>query len=193
MYINTYSKTNLCDWYALFSEKYLRDHIVRRHINKKPRKSPWPRRQISQADKKIQIGEEINSRTSSTLCPHCGKLFEKKSSLSHHLSSVCSNKKRVENPKVLTACELCGKVLVRGSLTDHVREVHLDPDRRPHVCNLCEKSFKRSSSLKQHQAVIHSGEKQPCHLCERIFSQRSTLKKHLKTVHDLKETVSLGE
>ena len=54
-------------------------------------------------------------------------------------------------------------------------------NKRPHICNICSKSFAYVSQLKRH-VVTHTGMKPfICGTCEKRFSQAATLKKHMRT------------
>lgn len=111
------------------------------------------------------------------ICVHCGKAYTKKPSLHTHVHLKHSSKK----PKT-TACEVCGKDVLHIRL--HMRQVHLYPEVRPHMCDLCGTCFKKSSALRAHRA-IHTGERYPCPVCGRGFTQRGDMRKHAKALHDL--------
>jgi uncharacterized Zn-finger protein len=51
---------------------------------------------------------------------------------------------------------------------------------KPYVCEICQKGFTQSGSLKQHM-YLHSGERPyKCKFCDRAFTQAKTLKFHLR-------------
>lgn len=73
----------------------------------------------------------------------------------------------------------------------HLEEAEDDPasshhqtSSGPHICSVCEKSFKFASALIAHQ-VIHTGERPyVCNLCGRCFSFRQSLDRHKQTHKD---------
>ncbi|KAI5706712.1 hypothetical protein M8J75_010590 [Diaphorina citri] len=119
---------------------------------------------------------KINGDEPPFACPQCGKLYNKKSSLYMHLST--KHGKRSEP----TVCEACGKHVI--NIRNHMRQVHLYPEVRPHMCDLCGARFKKSSALLQHRP-IHTGERHICPVCGRGFTQRGAMKKHVSTLHHL--------
>ena len=55
--------------------------------------------------------------------------------------------------------------------------------KRGHECDVCEKRFTQSSSLKAHMR-IHTNEKPyECDVCEKRFRHSSALKDHVRTQH----------
>lgn len=111
------------------------------------------------------------------ICVHCDKAYMKKGSFYMHLSTKHSSKKRET-----TQCEVCGKHVLHIAI--HMRQVHLYPEVRPHMCDLCGACFKKIGALRTHR-VIHTGERFPCPVCGRGFTQRGDMRKHAKALHDL--------
>lgn len=53
------------------------------------------------------------------------------------------------------------------------------PSKRFYSCNICDKLFNNSISLKQHM-IVHSSKKPfKCHICEKSFKRSSTLSTHM--------------
>lgn len=50
-------------------------------------------------------------------------------------------------------------------------------------CNLCEKSFSRTSDLKRHVLSYHEGRKFPCSECGHVYSRKATMLEHLRSTH----------
>ena len=65
---------------------------------------------------------------------------------------------------------------------------------RPHSCNYCEKTFKKSSHAKDHERMKHTGEKpHPCDYCDKKFAKSSDVKQHerIHTGYSLSEALIL--
>ncbi|KAI5746243.1 hypothetical protein M8J77_001420 [Diaphorina citri] len=127
------------------------------------------------ANRETKLGK-INRDGPPYVCPQCDKVYTKKSSLYMHLSA--KHDKIKSEPVV---CNECGKSVLH--IQHHMRECHLYPEVRPHMCDLCGARFKKSSALKQHRP-IHTGEKHICPVCGRGFTQRGDMRKHQRNMHD---------
>lgn len=67
----------------------------------------------------------------------------------------------------------------------HITEVHLG--KRPHKCTYegCDKAFKNSSGLKQHQRTVHEKVRPfKCTQCDAAFGQRNHLTQHVLVLHE---------
>lgn len=86
----------------------------------------------------------------------------------------------------LYQCEQCKyKTLRKEHYVRHVNNVH--GDKRPYLCHLCGKAFKRGDALQQHH-LTHVDSKVPdstsfkCSVCDKSFRSQSHLFEH-KAVH----------
>ena len=83
------------------------------------------------------------------VCNTCGKPFATKSGMSKHEKKIHG---RAED---LLDCQLCDKKFVNTSslrmhMTNHT-------DSRPHVCSVCDKSYKHKETLIKHKLAHHPG------------------------------------
>nr|CAH7724011.1 unnamed protein product [Callosobruchus chinensis] len=79
-------------------------------------------------------------------------------------------------------CTKCSKVFrSKRHLYSHGKAVHV-PEIHP--CDVCGKTFKLLSILKNHKAYAHTDERHyKCDMCDSEFKTKSTLKVHEKRVH----------
>lgn len=89
--------------------------------------------------------------------------------------------RHVESNKTYT-CDYCGKRAPnKGALKSHQKYVHLS--EKSYKCNMCNKAFKRSLTLKEHKA-LHTGEiLYKCHYCPKTFNSSANMHSHKKKMH----------
>jgi len=100
-----------------------------------------------------------------------------------------SKKKKEKRSSFLSAdevddksCVTCGKIFpTRGRLELHMN-VHKEDKEKPFKCDVCEKGFSASASLKNHK-LLHTGEVHKCEYCEYTAVQKGNLKTHRLKLH----------
>lgn len=76
-------------------------------------------------------------------------------------------------------CQVCKKTFSRSSLLKQHSVIHMGNKRFKFRCEVCGKMFRTRSHLRDHTR-IHTGERPfKCHICEKAFKQSSDLKKHI--------------
>ncbi|KAH3774702.1 zinc finger protein 888-like isoform X2 [Dreissena polymorpha] len=87
-------------------------------------------------------------------------------------------------------CPFCDRVdKHKNNMRQHIRS---HTDERPYKCSCCEKAYRKSSALKEHQRRVHLGEpvqkgKQPevlkfkCEICPKAFSAKGSFDRHLRS------------
>ena len=99
----------------------------------------------------------------------------------------------IEAEKVSIPCRDCGqKFTRRDNYHRHKAAVHerkkQDKNIGNHLCQICEKCFSRSDSLKNHVSQVHGGRLLlSCSMCEKKYKTKSGLKDHVDRVHSKKK------
>ena len=166
----------------------------------------WPngkkkkKKKISLLEKKVQQKE----KTGQFVCPDCGIVVARKSSLKKHLQEIhqgmrhpcdqCPHQAR--NKTALKRhiesvhegkryyCDQCEYAAVsNGNLLKHIRETHCE---RNHACDSCDFRAKTAETLKAHVNAIHLKIKLTCPECGSKHSQQGHLTKHRKLKHGYK-------
>ncbi|XP_053374115.1 uncharacterized protein LOC123531742 [Mercenaria mercenaria] len=85
--------------------------------------------------------------------------------------------------KILPAsmiCEVCGKMIERGQIKSHMKDVHFEEGTYP--CEKCDKIFITPVRLKNHTKVAHETVKDVhCDQCLMTFISQGALKQHYQT------------
>ncbi|KAF4528215.1 hypothetical protein B566_EDAN016836 [Ephemera danica] len=107
-------------------------------------------------------------------CNFCSHSTNFKANLTRHIKLHLNERSYV--------CEQCGAAFyVLSALKDHCLYIH--SDIRKHRCDLCSKSFKRSSELKRHQRTHSNLRPYGCTSCEKTFNRSSHLTRHREQCH----------
>jgi len=139
------------------------------------------------------------------ICEICGHSFKAKESLYHHKRGVHDNLKSYKCPiegcdasfnfshslrlhrlKHSGArphmCNVCGKTY----LTAYHLKVHMQAthsDSKNFACKICDKRFSYTTSLKMHEATHNKVERVKCESCEKTFLTQQALKYHVMSKH----------
>jgi len=149
-------------------------------------------------------------------CDLCDKKFPNKSMLTRHRTHKhealfrfeCSKcLKRLASNKLLKlhmtqhtgekpySCDFCDyKAITQSVVNQHKMRMHEGsmPDKvlPKHVCEICGKSFKVRSNLKEHMASHSDDKKFLCGMCGKSLKNRQCLNRHLFT-HGVKKTCQI--
>ena len=81
------------------------------------------------------------------------------------------------------SCEICGKVVLKASLTRHIQQIHDKSNKL--TCHLCQKVLSSGPWLKAHIETVHEGLlKYVCPHCQKGFANNTNLTRHIQRIHD---------
>ncbi|XP_049317191.1 transcription factor Ouib-like isoform X3 [Bactrocera dorsalis] len=108
-----------------------------------------------------------------------------------------NNKKGTKSQNIQTTLKFSKKLDVsrrRFCRSEKHRHERVYTNTRPYLCDVCGKSFKDSTILKNH-SKLHTGKKDfNCMFCQKAFTHQHQLKAHLQTkIHRLKEAHYVSE
>ena len=123
---------------------------------------------------KLKIHLNLHTREARHLCTYCGKGFQEKTHLAHHVAHYHTGEFRFY-------CSDCGKGFnITSNFRIHKRK---HTGEKPFVCSVCGFSVVSKGALKRHN-LVHSGvRKYKCHICDRAFKTNMALKTHMRGVH----------
>ena len=116
-------------------------------------------------------------------CVRCEMVFDTKEEMIYHMESMHINRTCVKmNNNEGYLCTECGRQFPNNSLLKEHRLTHTE--ERPHVCNICDKGFKRTSALLTHIRGVHApSSDHKCPICDKTFRAKLYLDRHVKLVH----------
>ena len=114
------------------------------------------------------LGKEKETSQSSLECPHCGKKFELKNSLSNHIKSHSDFRQ--------FQCQDCGRRFKKEG--DYQRHRHLCGTAHKYMCEICQKTFMNMNSLTNHTRVHNDEKPFQCGNCSTAFKKQGDMKNH---------------
>ncbi|WAR21369.1 ZN226-like protein [Mya arenaria] len=147
----------------------------------------------------------VSHTTMAHVCEICGHSFRGKESLYHHKRGIHENAKVYKCPEADCGaefnfshslrlhrlkhsgarphmCNVCGKTY----LTNYHLKVHMTAthsEKKNFSCKICSKSFSYSTSLKMHEATHRTQERVKCDQCDKTFVNNQALKYHFMSKH----------
>ena len=131
---------------------------------------------------------KMHSNVVQNVCDQCGKSFMTKGNLKHHIKQHTAKKilktnKISRNNDGQFCCRECPKVFKsKRSVEEHDQIVH--KKKRTFICELCQKTFTRYNSLKQHKKIHMQTSQYICSNCGKQFNEKRNLQNHLLKTHN---------
>ncbi|XP_066993964.2 zinc finger protein 62 homolog isoform X2 [Anabrus simplex] len=123
--------------------------------------------------KDVSDHKRMHLGVKSYICDECGREFVRRRGLARHKLTHTGEKRH--------KCPICSKAFAR---LDQLKLAHMpthDISQQQFSCEICTKTFRVKSKLKQHM-ILHSDQKDyHCPTCCKRFARETYLKSHLKT------------
>ena len=148
--------------------------------------------------------DQVHEVKKSYSCDICSHVFNTKSYLSRHISTVHDNdtfpivefsgndpllisdlKESIfhEQEKPFPCSECKASFSLNGNLKKHIGAVH--EGKRPFKCSECDSSFTHKGNMNMHIAAVHEGKKPfKCSICDSSFLFESRMNQHIAVVHE---------
>ena len=99
-----------------------------------------------------------------------------------------TKKKRKKEIRLPVECPIC-QISIKGKdvLKQHILRVH--EKIKPHLCNLCGRSFGCKTNLRKHIEAVHDRKEYFCEYCTEAFKTEYLYKHHKAEVHEGKGPV----
>ena len=78
-------------------------------------------------------------------------------------------------------CDVCEKRFTQSSSLK--AHMLIRTNEKPYECDVCEKSFTQASNLKRHRRIHTNERPYECDACDKAFRDSSTLQRHMRIVH----------
>lgn len=136
----------------------------------------------------IQGPKVSHDDDSSFFCGKCSTWFASREDLSVH-ALFHSKPRKPPAQDVRVACEVCGKLMRKSALKEHILVLHEIGDGV--TCPKCQKVFPTEKRLIGHITKTHSKMVQ-CSVCDRVLKNKVGLKTHMRTHSETRERVRCG-
>lgn len=132
----------------------------------------WPGDSYKRKSQMSADGEKLKYT-----CEYCEKTFNHYSNMNAHIHKKHKEKK--------IECKECSKMFAyQYELREHMFIHSGGQEASRFKCQYCEKSFQRSTTLKNHERTTHLGIKRfKCDICGKMFGTKFNMKVHVEKLH----------
>ena len=166
----------------LFSNSYTNNTRGRRK-NPHPQRAVNARTVLKVSSLDVRDKEEVEEEEPLVLCL---KIPDEDYDLeaNHHQKQkeeTTFKKKGTKRKRTQHECDVCEKCFTQSGSLKRHMRIHTN--EKPYECDVCEKCFRQAGTLKDHMR-IHANEKPyECDVCEKCFRTSGQLKVHVRRYH----------